>query len=443
MKKISGWAVLMLIFVIVVAVGCSSNSAEQPESNEGLQQETRQGTDLEQVNKDPDPVTIIMGGTQFGDADFNEFVRDPVRAKYPHITVVLQKFGPTELEQSIAQGFSPDIQMNWLGGLAQMIDFGMDESIDTLVRKHNFDMSIIPEYFWESERIATNTDELIGFPIFNNQFALFYNRELFDRFSVPEPVDGMTWEDVQQLAVRMSRTVDGHDYRGMFPDSPIRLIDQMGLPRFDLDAKTSRLTDEGFAHVYQILRDIYSIPGNMPKSMALAENVKGFIAGELAMFTGYTAQLAQLNAAEGLDWDVVTFPQNLLKPGIGYRVDTANAVIPRQSRHKDVAFQVIETLLSDEIQTAMARAGKGPVLNKQEVKNEFGKGIAGLEDKNLQAFIALDLMSAQNASLVSNTALYPILSKALNAVLSGELDINTALRMADEELNQEIKKIHH
>lgn len=42
--------------------------------------------------------------------------------------------------------------------------------------------------------------QIYGIPIGKNVYALFYNKSLFDELQMPYPVDGMTWEEVFELA---------------------------------------------------------------------------------------------------------------------------------------------------------------------------------------------------------------------------------------------------
>lgn len=47
-------------------------------------------------------------------------------------------------------------------------------------------------------------------PVVNNTMSLYYNKDLFDKFGVSYPKDGMTWDEVLEL----NRQLDKNGGRG-------------------------------------------------------------------------------------------------------------------------------------------------------------------------------------------------------------------------------------
>lgn len=154
------------------------------------------------------------------------------------------------------------------------------------------------------------------------------------------------------------------------------------------------------------------------------------------MIAGYNSTLNALRKAPDVNWDVVTYPQHKDKMGYGGGVDTPNFSITSSSNNKDAAFLVIETLLSDEVQLNLAKNGKMSVLSNDAVKKEFGKGIPEFAGKsyNLSAIPRLK-PSVNKPPIYTGSDTNKIVIDAYQSVLSKQSDINTALRLADEQMN--------
>lgn len=84
-------------------------------------------------------------------------------------------------------------------------------------------------------------------PLFRNIQATFYNKGIFDKFGVPYPKDGMTYDEAIELAKKVTRSVDGVQYYGLFPGNPAIQLGQ--LSQTFLDGKTDEplLSSDNFA----------------------------------------------------------------------------------------------------------------------------------------------------------------------------------------------------
>jgi multiple sugar transport system substrate-binding protein len=78
--------------------------------------------------------------------------------------------------------------------------------------------------------------------------------------------------------------------------------------------------------------------------------------------------------------------------------------ITADSKHKDAAYKVLATLLSDEIQTLMAQNGMLPVLQNENVRQQFGKNLSYLQGKNLQAIFKTTPAAKKPPTLFDNIA---------------------------------------
>jgi multiple sugar transport system substrate-binding protein len=111
------------------------------------------------------------------------------------------------------------------------------------------------------------------------------------------------------------------------------------------------------------------------------------------------------------------------------------------SKHKDAAFLAISALLSEEVQTdRSAKYGVFSPLQDPTAKASFGE--AGMwKGKNIRAFTAqTPAAPAPAAKAEFKTIIEGELNKAFLSVVTGEKDINTALREAEEASDKAIQQ---
>ena len=296
---------------------------------------TDQGTGL--VDQGPakvstEPVTVKMSTSQgiFNENDFKQYVQDPVSKKYPHITVEYINVSEKgrSLGELVAAGEIPDIVVGYGATLKQLKELSLFHNMDPLIKKHQLDLNrIIPETL-DYIKVNGDSDVYGGLPVFNNTFGLFYNKTVFDKFGVPYPKDGMTWEEVGELGKKITRVYDGVQYRGFFPDGVNRMINQITLYQLDKNNK-STLTTEPWKKAFELWDSIYNYPGNADapfNTMNMGNNVAAFVKGELAMVAGHTSTMMGFRQHKDLNWDVVTYPQHRDAMGYSTNVDTPEPV---------------------------------------------------------------------------------------------------------------------
>ncbi|MFE5320398.1 ABC transporter substrate-binding protein [Paenibacillus sp. NPDC056579] len=389
------------------------------------------------------PVTVKFATSQgiFSDTEFKKYIAEPVAKKYPNISV--EYINTSEkgfsLNELIAAGTIPDIVVGYGSTLKQLIDLKLLYNMDPIIKQNKFDTNrVIPEML-EYIKVNGSSDYLGALPVYNNAFGLFYNKALFDKFAVPYPKDGMTWEEVGDLGKKITRNYDGIQYRGFFPDGVNRMINQITLYQLDKDNKAIITTDP-WKKAFELWDSIYNYPGNSDapyNTINFGNNQAAFIKGELGMITGYSSTLNALRQAPDMNWDVVTYPQHRDKMGYSTNVDTPNLSITEQSPNKQAAFLVIETALSDEVQLDLARNGKMSVLKNDKVVQEYGRGIPEFANKTLNLSSIVKLKpSVPRTSKYQGSDTNKAIIDAYEAVLKKEKDINSALRDANEEINK-------
>ncbi|UUZ85295.1 extracellular solute-binding protein [Paenibacillus sp. P26] len=178
-KKAVTISVGFSLFGTIALAGCSSGGGGQtPVKDDGYNNE---------------PVTLKFFSHNAGvlaDEDLEALVGKPVKAKYPNITVELVK--DTTLDKLIAGGEVPDVILTSNYYLHDLLEKGLGSDLNDFIKQQNIDFSQFePEVVNVLKKFGKN-GEMYGIPYAMNYGLILYNKDIFDKFAVPYPKDGMT-----------------------------------------------------------------------------------------------------------------------------------------------------------------------------------------------------------------------------------------------------------
>jgi len=139
------------------------------------------------------------------------------------------------------------------------------------------------------------------------------------------------------------------------------------------------------------------------------------------------------------NWDMATYPSWPEKPGIALRNDQHMMSISSTSKHKDEAFLIIATVVSDEVQMAISRQGKLSILKDKKIRDAFGTDLDFLKGKNIQAIYKTTPAESFVPTKYDSLGM-GVINEALDDIVKNGKDVNTALREAEEKLNMRIKE---
>lgn len=433
-------SLILMICVAMVIVGCTKEKeggTETPPPDQSTNQPDNEATTPPVENQDP--VTVTMGAhiNFLTNEELNRFFVEPVKKKYPYITVERTNEmpkGTQTVEDMVIEGDIPDLLIDAPYALMKIIGLGVTMNMEELIKKHQFDMGRLLPELTTSLKAATGLDYMMSLPYYNLAFGLFYNNELFDRFGVNPPEDGMTWEEIRNIGVAMTREENGTPYYGLYPGDAMWGGYQMGLPYLDETKSKTLLNTQEWADVLTLWKSLFESQGSLLPPQPVAYETL-FYEGQVAIAFGHMGTLQRLRETEPFDWNLISYPENPKAPGYGQRADTYNLIITEQSKNKDAAFKVVEVALSDEVQLDWSRNGKMSVLKDQKIHDEFGKAITEFADKNVVALTKAKLQVIQPFVYDYQTLPVIRINAAFNEVLWSGKDVNTALREADELFN--------
>lgn len=381
----------------------------------------------------PEPVTLKVHFTSSFNEVFQTYVEPFIKQKLPHITLEYVTKGTWE--EMIAAKDVPDIIMP-NATLAQAIELGLTTNLDPFVEKNKFDLSRIDSGLIESIRGFSEKGELLATPASRGAVVLLYNKDIFDKFGVSYPKDGMTWEEVLELTKKLTRSEGGVQYRGLNPTSLRYIETQLEVKYFDENGN-AKVTTEDWRKLADTWKRITEIPGNMWKNGGRAAFTTD---QDTAMILTHSSFLIR-TPVEGLNWDFVTgptFENGLQANGLGTMF-----VISSTSKHKDAAFELLELYHSDEVQLAITKdAALLTELSDPAIYGQYGANKKDVSGLNLQA----NFKGTQAVTIIEKNreeVAKPIIDQYFNMIATGEKDINTALREAEERIDQEVRKLNN
>jgi multiple sugar transport system substrate-binding protein len=213
-----------------------------------------------------------------------------------------------------------------------------------------------------------------------SSLVVYYNRDLFERFGVPEPTDDMSWSQFVYRAQQMTRDAQGAVVRGADPDVPqantapaaiyglgveptiIRfapfvwsnkgeLVDDDEHPtRFTLDSEASKSALQQFF-------ELRTVHGVVPPDVEVEaeDDETRFLNGRMAMFLESRRLVPALREAAEFDWDVAALPTLQDEASI---LHSDAYCMTKASKEKDAAWRFVEYALGPEGATVIAKTGR-------------------------------------------------------------------------------------
>jgi multiple sugar transport system substrate-binding protein len=383
-----------------------------------------------------DPVLIVISRPMgFIDEGFEQSIQQQVSKRYPYITLNWITESGNEIENQVVSGATADIYFVNPARIEIIKSLNLEYSMDHLIKQFGFDLGQLEPGGLNMVQAAFGTKSLNALPYALGFAALFYNKDLFDRFGVKYPQDGMTWEDAMQLAKSMARSDGGVQYHGLgFARSNI-LQSQLSLPFVDGSSGRSMLNAEGWHKAFATLKGLYDSSGTDVKEFD--NGLNAFSKDKTLAMLVTNNLITQFDQNKTLNWDLVTLPSFKDSPKTTAQPVGVSAAIAAVSKHKEEAFQVISVILSKPVQSVMIQSSnRPPVLMDEQLRQQFSS-LSGARGKNLGSVFkhtpAKSVATTEYDTIVQQAA-----NQALTKLLQGSEDINSALREAEEQANQKI-----
>lgn len=435
---------------IVVLAACSSEDQEQqqtmaeppmPAASEQKEAPPAEPSPLEQALTEEAELMFYITSNGVSEEDFLDQYGSKIIENFPHYTVKYteQESGANTLEGMIASNNKVDIMISSIGLTpAFLLKFNMQQDISDLITKYDYDLERLEPSTIEIQRQLANGG-IYGLPFSTTSMALFYNKDLFDHFAVDYPRDGMTWDELYELARTMTRTEDGRNYRGLtFAFQHALFLNQYSAQHIDPETNKADFTSENFTKAFENMARFYRIPGNeLPNHRFSLSNQQNPFYQDQTIAMLITLSGVGRNFADHVNWDVVQIPELPELPGVGPQSYPTYMYITNMTDHRDAAFQVLTYMTSDEFQEWNIRRGNPSILKDQsKIIAYFGADEGIYEGKNIDS-----LLPKRFAEPTMKTEFQPIADQEILAALgeySAGKDLNTVLREAAERADAQI-----
>ncbi|GAA3413385.1 ABC transporter substrate-binding protein [Paenibacillus hodogayensis] len=404
---------------LVLIAGCGSK-----EESDGASKEEK-----------PDPVTVTAAVDGAYNEAFDKLLTEYLRTKYPHITLnIMRPADGNTLDNLLIAGTVPDIIFTFNGNLSSYRTKGLLYDMNALIRDNKFSLDRFEPNYIADVQIASTNGELFALPYETTFHALYYNKNIFNKFGVEYPKDGMTWAETVELGKKVTRYESGTQYRGLDPGAGIIWISQpLSLAAVDYTTDKASINNEPWKRLFELVNQIYSIPGNKPAGNVLNEFTKEKTLAMVAHLNIFSV----LEAAEkdGMEWDVTQYPSFPEKPNTFGNASVYVGTITQSSKHKKEALQVLDVLTSEPFQTARAKSGSITTLKSAEVTKAFGADMSFLKGKHVEGIFKSKPVKYPISSQYRSKA--EVIAKArFDDYAAGKIDVNTALARAEEEINK-------
>ncbi|TVY07758.1 ABC transporter substrate-binding protein [Paenibacillus cremeus] len=445
MLKKTGISILASALVLASLTACSSGQGTQGAApKEAPKAEETKATPPPASNE---PVTLTITNHKsvgFTESDFQKYFVEPVKKKYPNIT--LQYIKPTqgqELEDLVAAGNTPDLIFASNGYFALLKQLDVMQDLNEYVKKYNVDLSIYDQPIMERIRQAGDKGELYSIPFSLNYGMMLYNKDIFDKFGLPYPKDIMSFEDILPIAKKINRTENGIQYIGFEPNYADTIAGQLGVPAVLANDKPTLDLPE-YKRVFDFMKQVYDIPGQIGPGDKFNWGRNGFLKDQnVAMFLEWSNDAAAPleEAAKGgfTNWDIAALPNFQDKLGNGRTVDSHMTFISKTSKHKEEAFKVLLETVSKETQMIVSANGRISAIPDKAIQANYAKNFSSYNGKKVQNIFLTKQTPAQKSSIYGSKASSIIRDEQKNMAL-GKKDVNTALKDAQERVIKNVEE---
>lgn len=455
-KGLSLLIIMCFLFMLVLGACSSDESSDGASDSPVTTESTETGENAEQQEEqsveEPEPVEVkqftnepvtLKVATQWGEENFmNNFAKD-MKELVPHITFEYVDWNGTAegIQEINSSGTVVDLLTPNLG-VDVLLNLDMVQPLDDMVKEYGIDLSTVDPSFLALIRSQDPEGRLIGLTGNGGIYGFFYNKEVFDLFGVPYPTDNMTWDEVIELAKKLTGTRDGNQYIGLEfgSDTVDAALLQLSTTLTDPDTGEVLLSkNPEFTKYMELMKKIYSIPGIynpdepdkfMQKTAAMEINWHGFL-------TWFGGETPEERAEFKKDMDILPIPSWSDIPQTAPAVHTAPTVINPYSEHKEAALQVLQAIISIENQTKATRKGTIPATSDVEIRKQFGADNPDHQGKNVMAMFQNEFaLPAARASVWDK---YVDLNEAMKKFATSDMNIPEFIRVLEEESAIKIK----
>lgn len=447
MKRLFVWIVIALCIGILAACGGGGEDVAE-QNNTPAKTETPSNTKEPAKEPEPEPepaaapetaeLTIVTPSNHSVES-FDQRFGNSIREKFPHYTINYIPRSDISFDNLLVTNTMVDIVYAAILDFGRWpLQYGMVHDMSDLIDKFDVDLDRI-SVDWYDGLSDMWEGNIYALPISLESNALFYNKDVFDTFGISYPKDGITWDEVFDLNMRMTRTEENTDYVGItFALAQHFSLNGLSVPY--VDKETEQATFSKFEEEWKTLYETIAVrpfeatgyrEKTQEKNRILNQNE--FLAGEAAMFAGLVHSPLSWADMELVNWDLTNYPIFERRPNTAAQGNLLLFGVTNMSEQKEAAMEVVKYLLSDEYQVTTSADGNIPIVMNDSTISAFAQNTY-YADRNVQSIFGVPF-----APLSERTKLDPVTTSLYRSKLLdlafGNIDMNSMIRELEEEIN--------
>lgn len=375
----------------------------------------------------------------------------------------------TELKKLLQSSHPPDVLMVDYASMSTLIEEDLLQPLDEYIVEDEFDLEGMADIVIERLREAGN-GQLYGLAPTFSSYALAYNKDLFREAGVSFPHDGMTWEEVFELAEQFvdqgteTDPIFGFAFSPHFyyqPSDHMRLyVNQLDLNMVDENMESMLVNTPQWEQVWTTMIRLFEeniIPDQDYWMEIMANRWDSFdpfashtlLSGNVAMILVHYYDLNYITYAmhhadmieqfEKFDWDVVSMPYQEENPHVGGEVVIDPIfVIPANAIHTEEAWDFIQFINGE--QWAQLKAKSTYDLLSREKYNQPLYG----DSYHLNAFLqtkAAKVSSSPSHRMDDLSNIRNIGDYYFEQVMEGNLTVQEALHQWEDNGNIQLQNL--
>lgn len=270
----------------------------------------------------PEPVTITFAHLSLDEDHYAALVQE-FNERYPYVTVELKPIQPRDWWRGQRGPDEVDVFTTFDGALSELQKQGSILELDAFVEQ---DMSFeLADFYPGTIEHLTVEGKTWAVPAGLDITVMFYNQDLFDRYDVPYPEAGWTWDDFMNIVLALrdpQANVFGYASPDLVLDALLFIYEHGGRIADDLK-NPSRITFNDLENIealewyFKLMHEYDAIP-TPDEERTFGGNRQGhvyygFAQGKVGMWTGAFSQWGGRYWPTEWDmrWGIVPLPRDV------------------------------------------------------------------------------------------------------------------------------------
>ena len=384
MKKILS-ALLAVAMTVTVFAGCSSSESASSSSGET----STSGSTSSSSETGEETVNLRLSLWDYETVGYDKAMVEAFEAANPNIKVEVVSTPNADYANkiSVMLAGNDNVDVYYIKSNTDYPTFVLKNfvlKLDDLISENNFDLE---PYGTMLDQHYNMDGSYYALPYRNNDWVLFYNKDLFDQAGVDYPSNDITWEEVADLAAQLTSGEGADKIYGMYFQPKVSFI----LPALvgiipDYDNMTSDFS--GLAYPIEYLNKLQAdgVWQSYAEGKSMSQDQTYFYKGTTAMiYTGsWLVQMLVDNADDvNFEWGVAKSPYWEGTEQKGFVTSTPIAINSKTEK-VDASWTLLSYLTGAEGAKVLAENMMVPGYMTDEVMETY-KTATGIDDSSYEA----------------------------------------------------------